>query len=417
MDDFLSLSNRLLSRCPAAGIVLSQQFVNDAWHTLQARREWSWRRRNATWAPPNVYQTGSAATNVGVGNPTLISGTGTSWTAGMIGRQIRLAGLTYQYYTITAVLSSTSLTIDQPWSGPEQTNVPYQILQVYFPTPSDFGYLYVCVSPQGAYRLFTNVTEEELALYDPQRTVVGQSYAAVFKDYIGALSGVIGPVVGVSSPTDPAPVSTTSSGFSYPLPTTYIVQVVTGGISGTATFQWLRAGQSAFQGPITTQDYALDLADGVQVYWPDGVSYVSGDLFTISCVPNSSTGASVPRYELWPATTYSGYTYPYIYIAKEWDLTPDNPALPPFIANRGEILLEMALEKCATFPGPDAEHKNPYFDFRLGAMHKAKAEEMLEQLETNDEEIGVSLLSYQPSTGLGPWFDGRYQQTHAPLLP
>src|ERR1700685_1679036 len=99
-DDFNSLSNRLLLRCPAAGINLAQQFINDGWQTLQARREWSFRKKYGTFAPPTQYSNGTASTNVAAGSPTLITGAGTVWTSQMIGTQIRIGGLLYPYYTI-----------------------------------------------------------------------------------------------------------------------------------------------------------------------------------------------------------------------------------------------------------------------------------------------------------------------------
>uniref|UniRef100_UPI00195D2EAA hypothetical protein n=1 Tax=Fusobacterium mortiferum TaxID=850 RepID=UPI00195D2EAA len=89
------------------------------------------------------------------------------------------------------------------------------------------------------YRLWTNVTEQDLAVLDPQRTNQGQTYAAVYRDYSSQFGGVIGPVLPVTSPTDPGPVSTTTFGYSYVTNATYIVQVVTGGTTGTATFRWM----------------------------------------------------------------------------------------------------------------------------------------------------------------------------------
>ncbi len=292
---------------------------------------------------------------------------------------------------------------------------PYQILQIYYPVPADFGYWYVIVSIKDGYRLWTNVTESDLALMDPQRTNQGQTYAAAFRDYTPQLGGVIGPVIPISSPTDPAPVSTTSTGYSYISNASYIVEVVTGGISGTATFKWLRAGQTAFQPTIATADTAQDLQDGVQIYWPDGVTYVSGDQFVINA--QALMTQSGPRYELWPGPTFSGYLYPYIYIAKEYDLTADQPQLPPFIANRGEVLLEMALASCARYPGADAEHPNVYFNLALATMHETKAMSLIWDLERNDEEVGVTNVTYQEYPFYpAPWLDGSWQASHAPFL-
>lgn len=414
MDNFFTLSQRLLLRAPAIGNVLAGQMVNDAWRTLQARRDWSWRRRSNTFAPPTLYNAGFVSTNVAVGNPTLITGVGTVWAPTMVGTQIRAGGLLYPYYTIIAVLSPTSLMIDQPWAGADIAGAAYQILQCYFPVPQDFGYFEVAVSIKDGYRLFLQVTEEELALMDPQRTNQGQTYAAAFRDFSSNYGGIIGPVIGVSSPSDPTPISTTTLGYSYPADASYIVQVVTPGISGTATFQWLRAGQTSFTGPIITSDQPQDLSDGVQVYWPDVVSFVAGDLFVINCQALITQG--VPRYELWPAPTFNGYLYPYIYFAKESDMTPQNPTLPPPVANRGELILELALEKCATFPGPSIDMPNPYFNLQLANYHRERADQMLVEFENNDQNIGISNITYNDFPYAGPWADGRWQQSHAPFL-
>jgi hypothetical protein len=414
MDNFITLYNRLLSRCPAVGPELAKQLINDSWHTLQSRREWSWRRRHNTFAPPNLYNAGSASTNAAIGNPTVITGFNTDWSPSMIGRQIRVGGLLYPFYTIVGYQSPTSIVIDEPWAGPDVAGQAYDILGAYYTVPDDFGYFYAVVSIKDSYRLWTDITEADLAILDPQRTNFGQTSAVAFKDYTPIYGGNISPVIS-SSPTIVAPVSTTSTGYSYPLNSTFIVQVLSGGISGVATFQWMMSGQTAFTGPVFTSDQPTDLAYGVQVYWPDGVAYVPSSIFIINCQAQISTGA--PRYELWPNPTFSGYLYPYIYIAKESDLTIQQPQLPPFIANRGEVLLEMALEKCAEYPGADDEHINIYHDLRQAQYHANKVKDMLIDLERNDEEVGVSLIDYQIYPYYpAPWLTGDWQQTHAPFL-
>lgn len=414
MDNWFTLTQRLQLRAPQVGEVLAGQLVNDAWRTLQARKDWNFRRGNSTFAPPNLYSTGFVATNVASGNATLITGTGTSWDATMIGSQIRAGGLLYPYYTIIGVISPTQLLIDQPWAGADIAGAAYQILQCYYPVPEDFGYFEVAISIKDGYRLYHQATQEELALMDPQRTNQGQTYAAAFRDYSSAYGGVVGAVIGVSSPTDPAPISTTTLGYSYPANASYIIQVLTPGISGVATFQWLRVGQQSFQGPIVTSDQPQDLSDGVQVYWPDVVSYVANDLFIINCTSLVSQGT--PRYELWPAPTYNGYLYPYTYFRKEYDLTAQYPTLPPQIANRGEILLEMALEKCATFPGQSMDNPNPYFNLQLANYHRERYEQMMVDFENNDQNIGISNITFGDYPFAGPWADGRWMQSHAPWL-
>lgn len=332
----------------------------------------------------------------------------------MVGSQIRLGGINYPYRTIVAVISPTSLVIDQPWVGPDQTNQAYQILQIYYPVPSDFGYFEVIVSLKDAYRVYHQATEAELDLYDPQRTNQGSTYGAAFYDFSPNFAGTIGPVVPVTNPVDPAPTSTTTFGFSYPANSTYIIQVVSGGISGVATWQWLRSGQNAFQPVQTTSDQPQDLSDGVQVFWSDGVNYVTGDLFVINCV--SIISQSVPRIELWPAPTYQYSLYTYIYFRKELDISYQNPQLPPPVASRGEMLLEMALEKAATFPGADMANPNPYYSLALANRHRETYEDMLIDFSSNDQNLAISNLSYDDLPFLGPWATGRWQQSHSPYL-
>jgi hypothetical protein len=336
----------------------------------------------------------------------------------MVGQQIRIGGLLYPFYTIVGWLSPTEILVDEPWAGVDVTAVSYTILQCYYPVPSDFGHFYAVTSIKDGYRLWTTATEADLALLDPQRTNFGQTYAVVFKDYSPQYGGVVGPVISLNAigqAQGQAPISTTSTGYTYVTDATYIIQMVGSGPPGTAIFQWMRAGQTAWSPIQFTSSQAQDLSDGVQVYWPSAFQCIAGDLFIINC--QSLISASVPRYELWPAPTYSAYLYPYIYIAKEMDLTVQSPTLPPFIANRGEVLLEMALEKCAEFPGADVDHVNIYHDLRQAQYHANKVKDMLIDLERNDEEVGVTNIDYQlypmaPS----PWMDGDWQQRHAPFM-
>jgi len=425
-DNFITLYNRLLNRAPQVGVVLAKQFINDSWHSLQARREWSFRRRSNTFAPPDIYTTGTASTNVaqGIGNPAAISGTNTNWTVNMIGRQIRVGGLLYPFYTIIAVISPTLLYIDQPWAGPDVSNLAYTILQAYYPVPSDFGSFYAAVSIKDGFRLWTNITQADLAMLDPQRTNFGQTYAVAFRDYQQqSQNGVVGqamPFAGTSGlPPTKFCLTTTDTGFTFPVPLSYIITITTGGINS-CVYSWQRMPGAVNNTGIASSPDPLTLEYGVQIFWPPDPTntYIAGQQFLIQCFPSlNQQSVGVPRYELWPAPTFSGYLYPYIYIAKEYDLSDDQPMLPPFVANRGEVLLEMALEKCAEYPGPDADHPNVYHDLRQAGYHAGKVRDMLIDLERNDEEVGVSLIDYQVYPyAPAPWLDGQWQQQHAPYL-
>lgn len=416
MDDFNTLSRRLLNRASAVGVALTQQFINDSWHELQSMRTWSWRRGSGVFSPPTLYNIGAASSNSAIGQPTLITGVGTTWTPSMIGSQIRVGGLLYPFYTIVGWLSATQIVIDQPWAGQDVVGQSYTIQQIYFPVPTDFNYFLdnCIVSIKDGYRLWTSLTQAELDMMDPQRTNYGQTYAAVFRDYSTISAGVVYPALPLG--TYAANPFSLTSGYTYPASATYLIQIQSGGVTGTATFVWTRIGTTVgFSFPVVTQTFALNLSDGVQVYFPTGATWTVGNSWIINAQPTPQTGG--PRYELWPGPTYNAYLYPYQYIKKESDLTVQNPQLPPFIANRGEVLLEMGLEKCSEFPGADADHPNPHYNLKQAAYHRAKVMNMLVDLERNDEEIGVTNISYEiypmyPS----PWSDGRWQQTHAPFL-
>ncbi len=332
----------------------------------------------------------------------------------MVGRQIRPTGLLKPYYTIQNFLGPTALLIDQPWSGPDVTNTPYQIVKAYYEVPPDFGYWYVIISLSGAYRLWTTASELDLAVFDPQRTNQTTPIAVVYRDFTTNFGGTIGPVIPVAT-AGASPTSTTTFGYSFIANASYVVQILSTGISGVATFQWMRAGQTAFTGPITSSDSPVDLQDGVQLVFPDSVTYNSGDLFVINCQSQITSG--VPRYEIWPTPSYSVNILTYMYIQKEYDLTVAQPTLPPFVANRGEVLLEMALAAAARYPGPDLDHPNPYFSLQLANMHDERCERLLNDMERNDEEVGISNVTYQEMELIAaPWNTGSWMQRHSPYL-
>lgn len=75
------------------------------------------------------YLTGTATvSNTG----TAVTGSGTTWTTSMIGRQFQITdGSDGNWYEITAVGSATTLTIKTPYNGPSVTNVVYRISQCF----------------------------------------------------------------------------------------------------------------------------------------------------------------------------------------------------------------------------------------------------------------------------------------------
>lgn len=410
-DTYTTIWNRLLLRAPSIGAALSQDLTRDVFNQLMERREWSWLMKSGSFFPSIFYQTGSVSISP---NGQLVTGTGTAWTVNMTGSQFRPGAppSNYSTYTILQVLSPTLILIDQPWSGPPISQSGYQIFQCYFTVPSDFNYFYSIINPTANYRLYHNLQQSTLDMADPQRVQTGIVFAAAFYDYTQNFSGSILPSLQVAGTQgDPAPVSSTSLGFSYPSNSTYIVQITTGGAPGGAlVFAWAQDAGSFTTNVGVPDNNALNLSNGVQVYFPQA-TYVQGDVFIINCVSQATTG--LPRYELWPRPVNCPFQYPYQYAAKLPALSDENPALPYLIAQRGDVLLEMALASCARYPGTDTA-RNPYYDLSLAVQHETRSERMIYELEKKDDDLAIKDLTWQNlDYAPCPFMDGSWLQRHA----
>lgn len=405
-DTFTTLWNRLLLRSPAVGAALAQDLIRDSFQQFAERREWSWLQKTSSFYPPALYNIGTVTVTEGLST---VTGVGTVFTPAMVGRQFRIA--LYPIYTILQYNGGTSLTLDRPWAGPTLAGQNYRIYQCYFTTPSDFQYFYSVTNPVSNYRLWHNSSQSQLDRADPQRTNSGQAFAVAFLDYTKVYNGTVADALQVRG-VGPSPISTTSYGYSFPADSIYVVEIDTAGAVGAATFKW-KKDSGAYTTLVVTDLAPLDLSNGVQVYFPAG-NYVLGDTFVVRCTASSQSVS--PRYELWPQPINAQYVYPFTYLAKWPRLTDDAPTLPPFISERGDAILEMALVACARFPGPDGEHKNPYFNPALALQHRASAELLIYELEKKDDDTALKDLNYENMTyAPAPWMDGSWQQVHGPI--
>lgn len=408
MDTFTTLWNRVQLRVPAAGPDLSQDLIRDAFNQLVERREWSWLMRTNSFYVPNYTSPGTTSVT---GGSAVVTGSGTSFTSDLTGKQFRLGsigGTAYPTYTILQWVSTTSVVLDRPWVGPSLTGQAYQVFQCYFPVPDDFNYFYSVTNPTANYRLNHNATQAEFDSYDPQRSQSGIAYAMAFYDYTQNLTGTVAPALQVHG-AGAVPVSTAALGYSYPQDTTYSVEITTGGASGVAAFKWSQDNGVTAGTLVLTDTNPIDLSNGVQVYFPVG-TYVLGDVFVIPCKADATSG--VPRYEMWPRPIGASYVYPYLYVKKLPALTDEQPQLPEFIARRGDVLLEMALTNLALWPGT-ANQPNPYRDVATSNIHRTNAERLIYELETKDDSTAIKNLVYQGMPFMGPWQDGSWLQTHA----
>lgn len=406
MDTYTTIWNRVLLRVPAAGPDLAQDLVKDAFNQLVERRQWTWLMKSGCFYPPKFGPFIGTVSAVG-GSPT-VTGIGTSFNQSLVGKQMRIGGLTFPTYTISQVLSPTALMLDKMWVGPDQINVVPEVFQCYFPVPADFDYFYSVVNPAANYKLNHNVTQAEIDRYDPQRSQAGPSWAVSFYENTKNYQGVVEPTLRIAG-SGPIPVSGTNQGYSYPADSIYSFQITQGGPVGVSQFQWQQDGGTTSGIAVTTSSFPINLSNGVQLTFP-AADYVLWDVFVISCKANAV--ASVPRYELWPRPIETPYTYPYMYASRVPPLSEEQPQLPPPIARRGDVLVEMALTNLALWPGTSTQ-PNPYRDVPTSQLHRNNAEKLIYELEKKDDEIGIRDLVYSDLQYSGPWNDGSWQQTHA----
>lgn len=126
---------------------------------------------------------------------------------------------------------------------------------------------------------------------------------------------------------------------------------------------------------------------------------------------NQTQSPPLPRYELWPHVQIA-YVYPFLYESRPADISDSGATLPRYV--RGDVLMEMALEDCARYPGTN-DLPNPYFNMNLAISQAGRAEKMIQELERQDDEVYVQMASY----GIGqlpyaplPWGDSRWLQSH-----
>lgn len=405
-NDFNSVWNELNLYYPALGPALSQSIIKNCFSRLSERRTWSWRQKTATFTPSNTYVTGLATVT---SNLVTVTGSGTSWDQSLVGRQIRVGGYNYPIYTVISVESATQLTLDRPWAGDTRIDIGYEIYQIYYNTPDDFQEFISVWDPANNYQLNLNVQQAVLNRYDPQRAQYMMPAAVSFFGYTNNYSGQVGPTFQVVG-SGPAPIFTTSYGYSFPQEGTYSLTVTVGGTVGTAEFAWKFITPGGTTSPVTVITFdsnPVDLSNGVQVYFPAG-TYIVGDTFIANCTPGVQTGLA--RYELWPHVKVNTFVYPYLYFTKIPELSPERPQLPPFM--RSDVLLAMGQEQAAMWPGTDTS-PNPGYDRHAAAQHGAKAESLIYELEKRDDETSPQDFVYEswPFAPL-PWIDGRYAQSH-----
>jgi hypothetical protein len=376
-------------------VFLVQEWITSAYNDLKNRIPWSFRRRQGQMVFYVPYTTGAVTINRAE-NTAAFSG-GAVITTDHVGRQLRAGGNDTPILTITGLIDSTHVYLDQSWPSASVAAVTYEIYQAYATMPDDFDSFITVVDLQRNFQLdHWNHTADELDRIDPKRSYGGNiAYWMVLRDYAPDRQGTVTSVVQARG-TGNRP--TAGGSYTGPSDATFTVEMTSASV-----FKWKKDNGTYTTGvAIDSVGDAQDLQDGVQVAFPSTVSYTSGDVFVVRAIAAYSPGT--PRYEPWPHIK-ADEARPYLYLAKLPDLTDANAVLPRYL--RGDVLVEFALAQWAMWPGT-SDKPNPAFSKGLGlaAMHTTRAENMLVDLEREDQARETTDLVYDSWTQLPVWDSG-----------
>lgn len=389
-DTFTQIVGRVQMRVPAASRFLAEDWVRNAFRRCYRRRRWAWLVKQGQFLFPAIYNTGTVTVTR---NSNIVTGSGTAWDATMVGLQFR-TGTTYPIYTIQSVDSATQLTLQSDvWGGATASAQGYSIYRAYVTVPSDFQAFISVWDPNFNWQLVLDYTQNELNAADAQRSNTGNAYLFAWRGYSqDAIGAVAQPVQVTGTGSDPGSAGT----YTGPNNALFTVQITTAGASGTAVFKWKKDDGTFTTGVTTDSGGAVqDLQDGVQVYFPTGVTYTLNDVWVIQVTAGANPGNAV--FEVWPHIQ-SQYVLPYLYECVPPDISDSTATIPKGIT--GDILLEGALEDAAMWPGPSADRANAYYRLELSDRHRKQFEHMLDECEVRDENQFLNNTGYQMATGL-----------------
>lgn len=164
----IKMARQLTNYCPSVPTLLAQQWIIDRYRTITENYLWSFKIGEGTFYTPAAYDDGTITMTNGSAT---VTGSGTTFTSGMIGRQLMVSGFVF---TITAFSSATSITVDKNWYGNTASSLAYTILQAYItPSDSDFHSFISVIDPANGWRLRLWYNSTELDIIDARRSSVG----------------------------------------------------------------------------------------------------------------------------------------------------------------------------------------------------------------------------------------------------
>lgn len=167
LTTFVDAWRDLQLMAPNLPVPIAQRLVNNAYVRALDQTRWSSLRGQSEFFVPIGETTGSADVN---NASAVVTGNGTAWTSALVGRQF-FVNDEAPFYTVESVQGATQLTLDRPYGGLDGLSQPYSVQLLYLPVPSDFLHFIDIVDVENQWRLYHNLTTEEVDLFDPARTV------------------------------------------------------------------------------------------------------------------------------------------------------------------------------------------------------------------------------------------------------
>lgn len=406
-DTVDKVAHQLLLHNSLAGRPLALLWAANALSKLTDAAEWSWRTRYGEFVLPDVYVTGTVT--IASTDPTLLVGVGTTWTPEMVGRQFRVG--TSFGYDLVEWIDATHMRIAMPWGDQFPTAAGYMIYQQYVTVPADFGYFISVIDPVRNYKLRTGIERRELDRRDARRTITGIPYVIAEAGYATTVgsepNGNVDatPVQAAGTAGDPSPYF--AGPYAGSVDAVFVVEITTGGASGTAVFRW-KKDNGAYTTGVTSSDSGTALADGVVVYFPTGFTYVLSDVFVVRASAAPQLGN--PRFEIWPTQLTRTY-FPFYYVALTPDWTVPTATLPRGI--RPDVVLRGAMSDYRAWPGRGAEAPNPLYDRAQSLADLKSFLAEVDVLALRDDELFPRQVSYYRDLPFaGPPWDSSWEQRH-----
>lgn len=173
-DTFGDMYRQLRQYVPELPLFLAKKVINNRYRRALDSRPWAGLRGEGMLTIPASYTTGTVTVPQG---GTTVTGVGTAWTSDMAGLQIKIANQG-PIITIASVTDPTHLELTQVYPLSNYASIPtgYTILKNFVTMPEDFKYFLVIYDPYRQWRLFFNMTQQDLSAWDPGRTNVGNPW-------------------------------------------------------------------------------------------------------------------------------------------------------------------------------------------------------------------------------------------------